>query len=284
MNDKGIEVEMTSTSTDTDPTLDDSRELFPLITKFKADEYNIRNGVPKNPYFQDIVHERNITPEELKHDSSNYFDLVQESVQRAQAEAIKTGTLLFFKAEIKSQYNMLRSQFKALKHVSYVGFYRQNMLDRCICMLRDCFYEAEKFGNAVFGHNGTKFKADHCIKRRQHPEWNVQAKFTNAEKCLEEDQNRVGLIRGQDFDSFTDNELFRFEMSMSDSDFQESVDAWMKFLQPLLQDALDLDIVASALEEGRGTHKPSSQESKVYKYMELKEELTGSKWDSFLHD
>jgi len=248
-----------------------------------ADQYNRKSHRPKNPYFRDIVHERNIT-EELKHGTPHYYDLVQESVQRAQTVAIETDTLLFFKAEINI-YLGLRSRFKALEHVSYVGFYRENMLDRCICMIRDCFYEAEPFGIAVFGQNGTEIETDHCIGRRQHPEWNVQAKFTNAEKCLEKDQNRVDLIRGQDFDSFTDNKLFRFEKSMSDNDFQVSVDAWMNFLQPLLQGALDLDIVASALEEGRGTRKPSSQESEVYNYMELKEELIGSqKWDSFLHD
>ena len=237
----------------------------------------------KNEYFQDIVRERNIT-DEFKGYEPHYYTLVQESVQRAQTVAIKTDTLLFFKANTV-QYLGLRSRFKALEPVSYVGFYRENVLDRCICMIRDCFYEVEPFGIAVFGQNGTETEPDHCIERRQHPEWNVQAKFTNAEKCLEEDQNRVDVIRGQDFDSFTGNELFRFEKSMSDNDFQVSVDAWMNFLQPLLQSALDLDIVASALEEGRGTHKPSSQERKVYNYMELKEELIGSqKWDSFLHD
>ena len=152
-------------------------------------------------------------------------------------------------------------------------------------MIRDRFYEVKPFGIAVFGQNGTKTPDFSSFRmRQQHPEWNVQAKFANAEKCLEEDLNRVDFIRGQDFDSFTDNELFRFEKSMSDNDFQVSVDAWMNFLQPLLQGKLDRDIVASALEEGRGTHKPSSQESKVYKYMELKEDLAGSKWESFLHD
>jgi hypothetical protein len=238
-----------------------------------------QKSISRNHYFHDIVHERNITTP--KKGTQDFNDLIQESVQRAQTVAIKTRTPLFFKANIQ-RYLELRSRFKALGHVSYVGFYRENLLDRCICMIRDCFYEAKSFGIAVFGKNGTD--TDICINRRHDPEWDVQAKVTNAESCLEEDQKRVDLILDQDFDSFTDNKLFQFEKSMSDTDLQVSVDAWVNFLQPLLQGALDPDIVASVLREGRGTHKPSSQESKVYNYMELKEELIGSKWDSFLHD
>mmetsp|Transcript_12691 Transcript_12691/g.18192 ORF Transcript_12691/g.18192 Transcript_12691/m.18192 type:complete len:145 (-) Transcript_12691:223-657(-) len=139
-----------------------------------------------------------MTSKELKRDGPQYYDLIKESVQRAQAVAIKTDTLVFFKASIK-HYRFLRSRFKALEHVSYVGFYRENMLDRCICMIRDRFYEVKPFGIAVFGQNGTKIPDFSSFRmRQQHPEWNVQAKFANAEKCLEEDLNRVDFIRGQD--------------------------------------------------------------------------------------
>ena len=204
-------------------------------------------------------------------------------MQRAQTLAIETKTLLFFKANVE-QYLKLRPFFDALGNVAYAGLYRENVLDRCICMLRDCFKEAESFGTAVFGHNGTE--TDLCFQRRHHPEWNVQAKFTNAEECLEEDQNKVDVIRGQDFDSLASYELLRFEQSTSEEDFQSSVEAWMDFLRPLLQGALDREIVASVLEEGRGTRpETSSQESKVYNYVELKEELIRSqKWESFLHN
>ena len=253
---------------------------------YKLNPNKQNKKIYKNPYFQDIVRERNITVESGF--GQQYFDLVQESVQRAQTVAIETKTLLYFKSNVKRSLR-LRSRFEeALEgRVSYAGLYQENALDRCICMVRDCFYEGKRFGTAVFGHNGTE--TDLCIQRRQHPEWDVRAKFTNVVGCLEEDQNRVNMVRGQGFDSFTSDELLRFETSVSGSDFQSSVDAWVHFLRPLLQGALDREIVANALEEGRGTRPPgttSSQESKVYNYAELKEELIGSqkKWDSFLRD
>eukprot|EP00985_Skeletonema_marinoi_P035071 scaffold45558_cov277-Skeletonema_marinoi.AAC.1 len=64
---------------------------------------------------------------------------------------------------------------------------------------------------------------------------------------------------------------------MEDNDFEASVNTWMEFVKPLLQDELEWDLFASALEEGRGTRtEPSSQESKVYNYEEVKEEMTVS--------
>ena len=250
---------------------------FEFTGKYKPSPFqqNIRNS-----YIRDIAHERNIT---LGPYDDQYYDLVMESLRRAQAAAVKTKTLLFFKINLK-RYSILRPQLDALEPaVAYAGFYRENVLDRCICMLRDCFFEAKAFGTAVFGHNGTE--TDLCFRRRKHPEWNVQAKFTNVEQCLEEDQNQLDVVKGQDFHSFTDNELFRFQTSTGEDDFQSSVDAWMKFLRPLLKGELKRETVASVLEEWRGTRpETSSQESKVYNYVELKEELIGSpKWETFLH-
>ena len=85
---------------------------------------------------------------------------------------------------------------------------------------------------------------------------------------------------------FSSENLLLFESSMNYSDFQSSVNAWMEFLKPVLQDELDRDLVASALEEGRGTMmEASSQESKVYNYEQVKEVLRGTAdWEGLLHD
>ena len=144
----------------------------------------------------------------------------------------------------------------------------------------------ENFGRAVFGDNG--METELCFDRRFHPEVNVQAYFTNVKGCIEEDEWRVNFICGQEgFDFFSSDNLFLFERSMDDDDIEASVKTWMEFLKPLLQDELEWDLVASTLvEEGRGTRTvPSSQESKVYNYEEVTEELTEiSKWEGFLHN
>mmetsp|Transcript_10196 Transcript_10196/g.20507 ORF Transcript_10196/g.20507 Transcript_10196/m.20507 type:complete len:440 (-) Transcript_10196:84-1403(-) len=242
-----------------------------------ANQYNSRKHKHKNQYYQDIVTERNMTKEE---EIENYRDLVIESIERAQEVAIETKSLMFFKANVK-QYKKLHSRLDDLDGgaSSYAGVYRENILDRCICMVRDCFHEVKDFGISVFGANGTE--ADLCFDRRFHPEVDVQAYFTNVKGCLKEDEWRVNFICGQGFDSFSSENLFLFETSMEDNDFEASVNTWMEFVKPLLQDELEWDLVASALEEGRGTRtEPSSQENKVYNYEEVKEEMTGiNEWE-----
>ena len=241
---------------------------------------NRKSHLYKNKYYHDIVEEHNMTKEEA---IESYDELIIESIKRAQKVAIESSSLLFFKANVQ-QYEKIRSKLDDLDGVSYAGVYRENFLDRCICMVRDCFREAKDFGTSVFGNNGTE--SDLCFGRRKHPEVNVQAYFTNVKGCLAEDETRVNFIRERGFAYFSSENLLLFESSMNYSDFQSSVNAWMEFLKPVLQDELDRDLVASALEEGRGTMmEASSQESKVYNYEQVKEVLRGTAdWEGLLHD
>jgi len=171
---------------------------------FNADQYNSRQHEYKNQYYQDIVMERNMTKEE---EIENHSDLVIESIERAQEVAIETKSLMFFKASIK-QYKKLHLRLDDLDGgaSSYAGVYRENTLDRCICMVRDCFHEVKDFGISVFGANGTE--ADLCFDRRFHLEVDVQAYFTNVKGCIEEDEWRVNFICGQGFDSFSSEIYF----------------------------------------------------------------------------
>ena len=232
----------------------------------------------KNPYFEDIVRERNMTAEQIV---ENYYGLILESIQQAQEVAIESSSLLFFKANI-NKYWELNSIFEALNgDIRYAGIYKKNVLDRCICMVRDCFQEATDFGTAVFGSNGTN--TDICLRRRFYDGLDVQANFTDVKGCLRKAQGRVDLVRGR-FQSYSTEVLFQFENSMKDQDFEISINAWMDFLKPLLQVALNRNAVAMALEEGRGTRTiSSSQESRIYNYDEVKAELEGLNATSFLH-
>jgi len=246
-----------------------------------ADQYNPRIDKYKNRYYHDIVMERDMTKEE---EIENQTDLIIKSIERAQEVAIESESLIFFKASTE-QYQKLHSRLRHLKGgVSYAGLYRENILDRCTCMVRDCFREVKQFGFSVFGANGAE--TDLCFDRRQHPEVDVQAYFTNVKGCLAEDKKRVHYICDKGFDCFSTDVLFLFEKSMDDKEFEISVDAWMDFLKPLLNDELERELVASALEEGRGTRtKPSSQESKVYNYEQVKEQLLGDmNFEGFLND
>ena len=222
-----------------------------------------------------------------------------QSIKRAQRDAKKTNSLLFFKANIQ-QYSKYKQIFtKRLRNVSYAGLYRQNVLDRCICMVRDCFNEAQGYGNAVVVHpnndtnttDGTGGETieitDLCFNRRNHPEINIQANFTNVAGCIMEDQEKVNYIKRQKkvFHSFISESLFQFEESMDEDVFQNSITQWMKFLRPMMYHALCRKIVASVLQKDRGVRShSSSQESKVYNYDQAKEEVNNvTEWKELLH-
>ncbi len=184
--------------------------------------------VDKNAYFQDIVRERNMTEEQKM---ENRDDLLLESIQRAQEAATESSSLLFFKSNIKWYKRLNLGAWNG--NISFAGIYRANVLDRCICMVRDCFWETKGVGTSVFGSNGTK--TDVCFGRRNHPELDVRANFTDVKECLRRGQEKVDFVRNQGFHSFATEVLFQFENSMNDQDFEISISAWMKLLRPLLQ-------------------------------------------------
>mmetsp|Transcript_19585 Transcript_19585/g.23994 ORF Transcript_19585/g.23994 Transcript_19585/m.23994 type:complete len:412 (-) Transcript_19585:152-1387(-) len=246
-----------------------------------GDEKNPRTNEYKNKYFHTIVKKKKLTAKQIKR---QYDDIMIESIQRAQADAKKSSSVMFFKAKIK-KYKKLRKRFdRDLDRVSYAGVYRGNVLDRCICMVRDCFYEARNDGKPVFAVNGTE--TDLCFNRRFHPEISVEAKFTDVIGCLKGDQGKIDFINKQRFTSFSSEDLFQFENSLDDDAFHSSVNDWMVFLKPLMKKTLDWSLVASVLEEGRGTRtNTSSQASKVYRYDKIKHKLMGTdRWEVFLHD
>ena len=248
---------------------------------------NLR-GKFKNPYFQQIMRERNITQEQaqfIKEENPEFYgDLLIESIQRAETDSRETSSLLFFKANVGHhvRFNLFERIDKELDSVSYAGFYRANQLDRCICMIRDCFWESSSYGKAVFASNGTE--SDLCFRRRFNEGIKTQAKFTDVSGCLRHDERRIALVKGWGYESFSLETLFQFETSNEEAVMDDSVDLWMKFLRPLLKDEMVRSIVVSVLEEGWGTRmNESSQSSRVYNYDQVVDKLKGEEqWEIFI--
>ena len=120
---------------------------------------------------------------------------------------------------------------------SYSGIYRQNVLDRCICEVRDCFYAAKDFGFPVFAANGTR--TDLCFERREHPEIRIQARITDGHGCIAYGEKLVQEVqRYSPNSSVTAEHLFEFESSSDEDAFESSIDQWMVFLRPLLKEHL----------------------------------------------
>jgi len=74
--------------------------------------------------------------------------------------------------------------------------------------------------------------------------------------------------------------VFEFENSFDEDAFERSIEQWMVFLRPLLRQHLSGHVIEQVLEEHRGSRlASSSQESKVYNYDELKNELEDTNED-----
>ena len=226
--------------------------------------------------------EKNITHKSLN--TQERIEILLESIKQAQQVAIESKSL---KVNFQ-QHQIMHSYLDSLEGgVSYVGLFRENLLDRCTCMLKDCFFESEEFGHSVF-ENGTK--SNLCIERRNYPDAVVQAYFTNVQQCLAESEERVHFVKTHGQDSMSSDRvsipselLTLFEYSTNEYDFNISVDAWMIFLKQLLNNELKRELVMQSLQEFRGSRKHSNQTRSVYNYHQVRQNLTGiAKWEKFL--
>ena len=129
------------------------------------DSYDPLKIKKKNKYYFEILEEKNMTHKSLT--AHKRLEILVESIKRAQKVAIASESLIVFKVSY-TDFQVMHTYLDSLEGgVSYIGLFRENFLDRCTCMLKDCFFESKEFGHSVFG-NGTESKL--CFQRRKHPE------------------------------------------------------------------------------------------------------------------
>lgn len=162
---------------------------------------------------------------------------------------------------------------------SFLGFYRENVLDRCICRIKDCFIDMP-YGFPVFENNGSR--SDLCLGRRKYQDVNVQANFHDTSGCIDRGIEGIRQIKALPFESIASESLFEFEYSTDEGDFERGVEIWMRLLQPILRDHLDRSLVENVLREHKGTRTLSSQETSVYSFQHVQEELAGSNKAKYL--
>ena len=237
--------------------------------EFLHTKKKLNHNAWQNKFYQEILKEKQISAED-----ANYEEVMVESIKRAQAKATESGVFFFFKAGVGG-FRRSRGLKDGLDSLgaSYSGMYRQNVLDRCICEIKDCFYAAKDFGFPVFAANGTR--TDLCFQRRHHPEIKIQASITDGHGCIAAGEKLVQEVQRYSSNSSVITEhLFEFESSSDEDAFARSIEQWMAFLRPLLKQHLSRRVIEQVLEEYRGSRLALiSQESKVYNYNELKNEL-----------
>jgi len=247
------------------------------LFEFLHTNKNPKQNKWKNKFYHEILKEENISSSA---EDENYEEVMVESIKRAQARATESGVFFFFKADEGriGRYRGLKDELDSIG-ASYSGVYRHNVLDRCICEIRDCFNAAKDFGFPVFAANGTR--TDLCFQRRHHPEIKIQARITDGHGCIAAGEKFVQEVQRHSLNStVTTENVFEFENSFDEDAFERSIEQWMVFLRPLLKQHLSRHVIAQVLEEHRGSRLASStQESKVYNYDELKNELEDTNED-----
>ena len=202
-----------------------------------------------------IVREK-LGPNVSEHDVLNEaFRMMQRESQRLnqiftfKLGPFRTETLRFLDTELNARVTMML---------------RDNAIDRSICDIRDCFNR--KGGVPVVAVNGSETSL--CFKRRQAKDVVVQANCTIGkwpDQVLWYD--RVAQRERSSFNSYHHKaqnyeELFLSSSSTDSAVFRRSVDAWVKLMEPLI-DNVNRSIVESVLEEGRGTRPPPTPHSKL---------------------
>jgi len=113
----------------------------------------------------------------------------------------------------------------------------------------------------------------------------VKAKFKNVTGCIDKNLEPFHYIKSLPFPSVSSESLFEFEISSDEDALKRSVDAWMIFLRPYLQDKLDENLILQVLAPDRKTRKISPQkEDGIYNYQNVKDDLQNTDWAVYLRD
>ena len=193
-----------------------------------------------------------------------------DAQSRQEVLVVKSGSLPFL-------HNFAKFEQMGMK---FTFLYRWNALDRCVCMVRDCFAKDMNYGFPVFASNGTK--SDLCFSRRAADE-EIKAVFHHgrALPCVREMASRAEMtIQNITRLPFVEKEvsyedLFAFEYSSEERVFNASLVAWESFVGPLLdEDEVNAAIIETILRREQDSRLPPKRHSDViYNVAEVKKEL-----------
>ena len=252
----------------------------------QAHGYNVSHGgqpiLHKPKKILDVAKER-LQTKMKKDQEPTLSETLGETFQVFNERATKNGKIFLFKIhylfddEITESLEQLGTKF-ALS-------YRNNVLDRAICASRDCFAQGT-LGHQVYT-NGTR--ADTCFDRRNINNETFLANFNDTKSLLSKMRKWASedVALKNEYKRFYDpgeavayEDLFEFEYTDSDEVFQQSIQAWSRFLRGLA------DINIPILENVLIKHKNSLQATPpyhevIYNFDEVKAAIEGSEFEHF---
>ncbi len=227
----------------------------------------------KNPFYFQLLNDTN-----YEHYTKD--EMLMKSVAIAKHEADTLDQLFYFKAHIPKAENETLKRILDDIGVTFVGVYRENVIDRCICTTKDCFPAAA--GYPVYKHNGTK--AELCFNRRtQENAPPTVAYFKRPFKCLRTSFEQQKKIKRMDFPSVSEESLFEFEYTNDNAAFERSIDAWVAMMSPFLGETLDRNTLSEVLAKYQNSRAlPSPHRDLIYNFNNFERITRNTQWAAYL--
>lgn len=186
-------------------------------------------------------------------------EIMAEAFVQMNEYASQQYRILFFKANTHHLDDTQRAVTRGLKSMNakFASVVRENLLDRAICIIKDCLYT--DVGYPV--KDGVK--TDLCFSRRENKNVIVKAYISDFPKFIQF-LNKMywdgvrnlkyvdEMIAPARTESFED--LFQFEYTDNEEVFQKSHSAWISLLLSMIEN-IDEGIVEKVLRQYQNSHK-----------------------------
>jgi len=206
----------------------------------------------KNPFYHKIYQNMKALNLNISKD-----EIMVKAVHEAYEISRKKQKSMIFKANIK-QFQTFHKKFNDL-NPTYYGVFRKDVLARCICMIKDCFYHVINDGYPVFASN--KSQTDLCFQRRFRPEVKLQVVLTDAMHCMNVTRKAHAVMKKKSFPSVSEEELFLFEYSDNHEDLKKSAHAWENILKMHLQNIAGVNVSTRKIMNVLSLHQNSRQQT-----------------------
>lgn len=240
----------------------------------------------KNTILHEMYAARNITSAD-QFTETQHGNLMLESIEKATSMAKQQKKVFFFKGNRKllGKWKWLMPKLKKMVDVTFFSVLRWNALDRCSCMVRDCFWDKRdnSMGYPVVAKNGTR--TDLCFQRRHHPEIKTKAKFINngASRCIDYVLGFQHKLKSLEYPYESSEKIFEFETSIDDAALQRWVDAWVKLMRHIIGKNMDRAIIEKELALKSGSRSSMViQRDNIYHFRKVKKEVEDAGHEGFI--
>jgi len=158
-------------------------------------------------------------------------------------------------------------------NATFIHTYRENVLDRAVCMIRDCFDNGEN-GYPVSANNLEQ--SDMCFNRRVNDTKVMAHVFPTKipdmlktyEKVIDMDKRELPYLIGDDPSKVRPTEeLFDYEYTSDEETFQKSLDMWSLILRDVLH--LDSTVLEKVMRNDQNRFDPTTHNNVIDNVDEL---------------